>query len=95
MPICATPGCDNAVKYCSECDSEARGSRPPGFMTLGTIHNETVLIRVAEVASVCEGQLISSGERRGALLTLRSGQQADVRESLGEVTEAMNAEATD
>ena len=89
MPICATPGCDNAVQYCSECDSETRGTPPHGFMTLGTVlGDETILIRIIEVASVCEGE-------RGSLLTFRSGQQVAIREGLREITKAMNVEATD
>lgn len=65
--------------------------RPRGFMTLGTDAGETTIIRVTEVAAVCEGKTVGS-RRRGALLTLNSGQQADVVESLSEVAEAMNAE---
>ncbi len=65
-------------------------ARPPGFMTLGTkLGNNTILIRVVEIASVCEAG------RRGSLLFLRSGESVAVRENLGEVVEAMNAEAPD
>ena len=63
--------------------------RPPGFMTLGTLDDETILVRVDEVAAFCEGA------RSGALLTLRCGRQVDVRESISEIAEAMKIEEDD
>lgn len=59
--------------------------RPRGFMTLGTTDGDTVLVRVAWVVEVLE-------EGKGSLLTMRYGAGPTVKESIGEVAEAMNAE---